>query len=291
MGMLTFCKKENAAFIETGFSNWKEATRAFAKHEESACHAECRQKWLHYTSGVAVNVQIACHNTKEQDIARNCLLLQFTSLRYLLRQGLAVRGHDEDARNYKQLMNLRVSDDVQERSWLARRRNWFSHDIQNEQMEIMAHAVLRKLLCAIKSRKYYAISMDETTDISTKEQVSICFRTVDDNFEIHEDFVGLYNTSATDAATLAAIIKDVLVRFDISIKNCRGQCYDGAANMSGIYTGLATRLLADEPRALNIKCLAHCLNLAVQACTKENKIIADTLCTVQEVNILHQQSV
>jgi hypothetical protein len=150
-------------------------------------------------------------------------------------------------------------------------------------MEIMAHAVLRQVIEQIKSRTHYAIIVDETTDISTQEQASICFRTVDNSFDVHEDFVGLYNTSATDSATLTALIKDVLLRSNMQIEKCRGQCYDGAANMSGGISGVATRILTEEPRATNIKCFTHCLNLAVQSCTTQNPLIEDTMNITQEV--------
>ena len=35
---------------------------------------------------------------------------------------------------------------------------------------------------------------DEVTDSSNKEQVVICFRSVDEQFEAHEDFVGLMSS-------------------------------------------------------------------------------------------------
>ena len=53
--------------------------------------------------------------------------------------------------------------------------------------------------------------------------------------------------------------------------------------MAGIVIGVAMRLRSEEPRALNIKCLAHSLNLAVQACTNQNVIMNDTMNTIQEI--------
>ena len=34
-------------------------------------------------------------------------------------------------------------------------------------------------------------------------------------------------------------IKDVLLKLQLSLVNCRGQCYDGARNMMGHKTGVA----------------------------------------------------
>ncbi|KAH9381385.1 hypothetical protein HPB48_009035 [Haemaphysalis longicornis] len=79
--------------------------------------------------------------------------------------------------------------------------------------------------------------MDETTDLSVKEQVSICFRVVNQSSEVQELFCGSFNTTDTKAATLLKILKDILHRFNIPIEKCRGQCYDGAANMRGSTVG------------------------------------------------------
>ena len=43
---------------------------------------------------------------------------------------------------------------------------------------------------------------DEVTDVSNKEQVVVCFRSVDDQFEPYEDFVVLYVVESIKAAYL-----------------------------------------------------------------------------------------
>ena len=58
-------------------------------------------------------------------------------------------------------------------------------------------------------------------------------------FEVFEDCIGLYATDRTDADNLTQLIKDVLVRLSLPLEHCRGQCYDGASNMSGRRSGVA----------------------------------------------------
>ena len=58
-----------------------------------------------------------------------------------------------------------------------------------------------------------------------------CLRYVDDNLEVHEDTLGFYNLERTDAAYIMTVLQDTLLRFNLHISNCHGQCYDGA----GIY--------------------------------------------------------
>lgn len=78
--------------------------------------------------------------------------------------------------------------------------------------------------------------------MSSKEQLSICFRVVNDDFEIEEYFLGLYETPFTNANTLYKVLKDVFLKCELDINLLRGQCYDGAANVSGVLTGLQKRI-------------------------------------------------
>ena len=57
------------------------------------------------------------------------------------------------------------------------------------------------------------------------------------------------------------LIIDSLIRFNLPLNRCRGQCYDGA---SGKHTGVCTQIQKKEPRAMYIHCMGHSLNLAVQ---------------------------
>ena len=49
-----------------------------------------------------------------------------------------------------------------------------------------------------------------------------------------------------EAGMITATIEDILLRLNLRIDNCRGQCYDGASNMSGAKSGVASRLTTLE---------------------------------------------
>jgi len=102
----------------------------------------------------------------------------------------------------------------------------------------------------------------KTTDVSNREQVVLYIRWVSKDFEVHEDFIGLYKVDQIDARTLVFVIKDVLLRLNLSLSNIRGQRYDGTACMAGIRSGVAKQLLDEEPRAVYTHCYGHALNLA-----------------------------
>ena len=75
---------------------------------------------------------------------------------------------------------------------------------------------------------------DEMTDITNKELCTVCIRWVDKNLELFEDFIGFWQVSSIDANTLVSVIRDVMLRMNLSINKCRGQCFDGASVMTGV---------------------------------------------------------
>ena len=87
-------------------------------------------------------------------------------------------------------------------------------------------------------------------DVSNKEQFTICIRCVTKNLEDHEYFIAIYEVENISSNTLIQAIKDTLLQFSFELSDCRGQCYDGASNMSGIKNGVAAQLLTEEKCAI-----------------------------------------
>ena len=131
---------------------------------------------------------------------------------------------------------------------------------------------------------FLTLMMEETTDVSNKEQVVIVMRRVSESFEVHEEFLGLYEVSSIDASTLTTVGKDVFARMNLPISKLRGQCYDGASTMKGVRSGVASQILAEEPRAVYTHCYGHSLNLAVNDVFKNIKVIKDAL----DVHVTHE---
>ena len=80
--------------------------------------------------------------------------------------------------------------------------------------------------------------IDETTDISNRERVVACMRWVSADFDVQEDFIGLGQVDGIDVGTLVGDTKDIFMRMNISLHKLRGQCYDGAAAMAGLRSGV-----------------------------------------------------
>ena len=215
-----------------------------------------------------------------------------STVRFLARQGLALRGDgDESDSNMHQLLLLRSDDFPPIREFLERKQLKFtSHEIQNEFLSIMAQQVLHEIAASLQSAIFYALMVDETTDKANNEQIVLVFRWVDDALVAHEEFVGLYLTDSITSEALVAVIKDTLVRLNLKIQHCRGQCYDGASSMCGSRKGVAKKLLDEEPRAIFTHCYGHALNLAVGDCVKQCRVMKMALDVVAEVSKLVKKS-
>ena len=83
---------------------------------------------------------------------------------------------------------------------------------------------------------------DETTDFENEQKVVVSLRHVDDNLDVHEEFVGLHNVENIEVNTLVSVLLDILQRLNMSIHNTCGQCYDGASSMSGRKGRVAEKL-------------------------------------------------
>lgn len=55
------------------------------------------------------------------------------------------------------------------------------------------------------------------------------------------------------------------------MEDIRGQGYEGAAHMSGGYSGLQSRIQSHNDKALCVHCHAHCLNLVLVESAKSSQ--------------------
>lgn len=73
---------------------------------------------------------------------------------------------------------------------------------------------------------------------------------------------------------------------NVKLSECRGQCYDGASNMSGIRNGVSSQIIAEEKRAVYTHCYGHALNLAVGDTIKQSRVCREALETAFEISKL-----
>ncbi|GMI97235.1 hypothetical protein like AT1G19260 [Hibiscus trionum] len=153
---------------------------------------------------------------------------------------------------------------------------YIASSIQKEILHIFAQKVQKEIRKEINGSKF-CIIIDESRDISKKEQMAIVLRFVDGDGIVREQFLQLAHVKDTTSKTLKEDISTVLSNHELSIANLRGQGYDGANNMRGEWNDLQALFMKDCPYAYYVHCQAHQLQLALIAATREVSEVYDFL--------------
>lgn len=209
-------------------------------------------------------------------------------MQFLIRQGLALRGHGKENGNLFQHLKYKAKDDVCLSDWLTHCHDYTAPPVQNEILQLFGNCIVRNIAQTIQSLSVlqFSIIIDGTQDITGREQESICFRYVDEDLGPHEVFVGFYEVSGTTGVEIARTAVDVLLRLNLPMSCLRGQTYDGAQNMSGAYSGAQAEVKKQQPLALYMHCGPHRLKLITQAACQASSVIRDALEWVHYANSL-----
>jgi hypothetical protein len=272
-------------FVSVGFRNWKNAITCFQKHERSAAHIFSISQLEQKSGNKSVATQLSNKVRSDQVTAFGVLMKIITSVRYLAKHGLALRGHESDAGNLQGLLNLRETDCPDLKVWRnTRYKNYTSWAIQNELLELMSHAVVRQMCINIRAAGAFAVMVDGTTDITVQEQESIVVRYVDHDLVPQEVFLGFFaQSNGTTGQALTAMLLDVFIRLALPLASLRGQTYDGASSMSGKYNGTQAMVAKQQPLALFVHCLMHAGNLVAQEAMETCSIIQDAASLTNDV--------
>ena len=282
---------QESAFTHVGVKNWRKALGKFRDHEKSKAHLSLIS--AADTGCRPIESVIKSASRSAQESARKNLRTLITTVQFLARQGLALRGHDGSEGNFKELLRLRSGDCPELAEWLKRKENFTHQDIQNELLRLISHDVLRGVVAEVNAgseAKYFAVIVDGTQDVSRVEQESLCVRFVDDDFHVHEEFLGFFECASSTGNDLAQMVQDALCRLNLPIANLRGMAFDGAANMSGRERGAQAILRRTQPAALFVHCGAHCANLVAKDSCEASSLVRAALACVNELGTMFSQS-
>ncbi|KAL4113451.1 hypothetical protein QTP88_017068 [Uroleucon formosanum] len=138
--------------------------------------------------------------------------------------------------------------------------SYLSKTICEELIQLMGKKVLKTIIEEIHIAKYYSLIVDSTPDCSHIDQLSIVFRYVYLG-EVKERFVHFIPINSHKGKSLFDVVDNFLISHNLTLKNCRGQSFDNAANMSGKYEGLQAHIKQKNPFAQFVPCAGHSLNL------------------------------
>ena len=157
--------------------------------------------------------------------------------RRLMRQGQAVRGHDEAEGNLHQMLLLWQTDIPELKRWMQEGK-YMSPEIVNELISEMGQKVLQELLSKIQEARWFSLIADETRDISNIEQLTISIRWISSDYMVHEEPIGLVQVPRTNAETLTSALKDVLIWIMLPLQKYPGKLMMELATCQGTEVAL-----------------------------------------------------
>lgn len=194
------------------------------------------------------------------------------------KQGLALRGHRDDRVDWQshldrfnegtsvQLVHFRAEKDSTLSDYLAKAPKnacYMSKTIKNEMLTVVAISIPNDIIAEMKSAKYYSKTADEVVaDVGNHEELSLVFRYIL-NREVREVFVDFLEVEQITSGVLGEAILGSIKADDIPSADMRGQCYDGASNMSGARSGVKAVVQEEAPKAMYYHCTVHRLNLSI----------------------------
>ena len=126
--------------------------------------------------------------------------------------------------------------------------------------------------------------VDETPGCSHQEQLCIVLRYVLGG-DVEEQLLRVTEANKTTSEALFTIVSTALQELDIDVNNLRGQCYDGASNVSGVRSGLEALMKTLAPSGIFVHCYAHILNLVIVDAMSANRIARNFFGTMQNLYV------
>ncbi|XP_042460182.1 uncharacterized protein LOC122043642 [Zingiber officinale] len=133
-------------------------------------------------------------------------------IRVLLRQGNSFRGHDET----EGIHNKEINDVILKNA--PKNYKLTSPNIQKDIVRACATETINVIIKDI-GNLLFSILVDESRDVSMKEQMSVVLRYVDSSGHVNERFIGIEHVTSTTTLSLKAAIDKMFSKYNLSIAN------------------------------------------------------------------------
>jgi hypothetical protein len=271
--LLFGCYGQNSFCNSDGFNDWKNASVCVGQHENTQDHKKCILSLKDRASVIGkIDHDLTAQLDKEISYWREVIKRVVAAVKTLVSRGLPLRGDAEkiglkNNGNFLMLLEFLSEFDPFMNEHIKNYANkgsgstsYLSKTIYEELIELMAKKVRETIIAEVKKAKYYSIIVDSTPDISHVDQLAFILRYVLPNGVAVERFVKLLDNVGHKGTDMYNAVKETLKTLQINFNDLRGQSYDNAANMSGIYKGLQALIKKDNPLAQFTPCAGHGLN-------------------------------
>ena len=271
------------AWVTRPVKNWVKATTLLAKHKQSEWHlAAIEKRVLSQSAEEHGDVMELIVTASEEEKKQNRELIKKLSRSlYFL-----VKHHIPHTTTFEGLITLQIENGDMKlkahRETCPRNATYESYSTTVELLASISKTLENSILDSFKASLYYSVMADESTDIASKEELSVCARWLHQNKPV-EHFLGIIQAKETNAEAIAGYISHFLQSRGIAFEKMHGLGFDGANTMSGHRTGVHTRLRLHAPSALYMHCRCHLLQLAAVNAAGEHaevKRVLGTLLTI-----------
>ena len=273
-------------FVNIGCSQWHKITTKIQRHKNKAYHIDTAHTSEYFNlrferPTTALPLRINKDNEERYIKYRHILKCIGKAIHFLAKQNMPLRGHreeivfgecDTNPGNFIALLKLLSENDniLREHLTAPVMRNVTSlrSQSQNEMIQVIGdHIIQEDILAEIRDSKFHSVVVDEVTS-HNDQFMAICFRFVDKNKQIREEFVEFLEVDRITGEHLADKLLHFCSQTHLDLHQNRGQCYDGASNMSSIKKGLSGTILERNNKSVYTHCNSHILNLSIAGTVK-----------------------
>ncbi|KAL5239451.1 hypothetical protein ACI65C_006861 [Semiaphis heraclei] len=268
-------KAKKMFLADEGSNDYKNIKRTIETHESFPEHLTSEIARGMYEKNLRIDTGMYERANRKVAENRQIVSVIIVALIFTARQNIALRGHNEKytltnrdnflelcslLANYNPILKLHL-EKIKENK--INRLSFLSNVTQNKLLCILADMVRKNILEQVNKSRQFAVIIDTTTDISNQEQFTIILRYIDEG-KPQERLIALETASDSTGLVMFQVFCSITEKHSINWKTQMiAQTYDGAASMQGKYSGLKTRIQAENPRAMFTWCFAHKLNLVI----------------------------
>ncbi|KAJ4770893.1 zinc finger MYM-type-like protein [Rhynchospora pubera] len=282
------------AFTSVGFKNWK-SKKSLDEHvgglnsAHNVAVSKCQNLMKQEQS---IQTVLEGQSKRSQNAYRLRLTATVDCIRFILRQGLAFRGNDEsegssNRGNFLELLRFLADHNVMIEGVVLQNApsnmKLVAPEIQKDIIAADAAETTNKIMEELGD-ELFSLLVDESHDVSGKEQMAVILRFVNKQGSIVERFLAVVHVKETTSLSLKAALEELFCNHKLSFSRLRGQGYDGASNMQGEFNGLKALILKENSSGYYVHCFAHQLQLVLVAVAekhKRNATLFNTLATAQ----------
>ena len=224
--------------------DWNHATEKLKNHNTSQWHRDAvtvsrMAEQAKQKNVLEMQLSSATKEAEEKRIKNRSVLLKLIRSTYFL-----VKNHIPHTTTLSKLVNLQIANGdelLKHHVEGAANAQYTSSFSATKIIEAIDTWIDRKLEKSLRDSPFFSIMADESQDITSQEELSICCRwLVDDRPEEH--FMTILHVTSTDAKAITTASTSFIGSKGLNYQTLIGQGYDGAATFSGVHNGVHKRM-------------------------------------------------